>query len=239
MALFGEKYGEIVRMVEVGDGDSRASCAVARTWLDGRGGRLPRRARDLERRQRAAHRGAHRAGRDTLLRHHDALLRTPRRLRTRPEDAPDAVESALEHAHELERELASGGAGRVDELARELTAQAVEEDGLKVVTAVVDLGDPKQLLDLSDRVKSSLHDAAVVLGTVREGRPHLIASLTKSAVEKGLNAADIIRAAAEPVGGQGGGRDTMAQAGGKDAAKLDEALAVARRVIEEALHSPG
>ena len=67
---------------------------------------------------------------------------------------------------------------------------------------MVDLGDPKQLLDLSDRVKSSLHDAAVVLGTVREGRPHLIASLTKSAVEKGLNAADIIRAAAEPVGGR-------------------------------------
>ena len=95
---------------------------------------------------------------------------------------------------------------------------------------MVDLGDPKQLLDLSDRVKSSLHDAAVVLGTVREGRPHLIASLTKSAVEKGLNAADIIRAAAEPVGGRGGGRDTMAQAGGKDAAKLDEALAVARAI---------
>ena len=64
----------------------------------------------------------------------------------------------------------------------------------------------------------------MVLGTVRKGRPHLIASLTKSAVESGLNAADIIREAAEAVGGRGGGRDTMAQAGGKDAAKLEEAI---------------
>ncbi len=164
-----------------------------------------------------------------------ALARIAERLRTRPEDAAAAVESALDRAQELERELASGGAGRIDELARELTSQAAERDGLKVVTAVVDLGDPKQLLDLSDRVKSSLRDGAVVLGTVREGRPHLIASLTKSAVEKGLNAADIIRAAAEPVGGRGGGRDTMAQAGGKDAEKLDEALDVARRAIDEKL----
>ena len=78
-----------------------------------------------------------------------------------------------------------------------------------------------------------------MLGTVREGRPHLIASLTKSAVGKGLNAADIIRAAAEPVGGRGGGRDTMAQAGGKDAGKLEEALEVARRSIEQALGNSG
>ena len=239
MALFGEKYGDEVRMVEV-EGVSRELCGgthvqntaeVGIFKLVGEGSS----AANVRRVEAVTGPEAAR-----LMRERDAALgRIAERLRTRPEDAPAAVESALERAQELEREIASGGAGRVDELARELTAQAVEEDGLKVVTAVVDLGDPKQLLDLSDRVKSSLHDAVVVLGTVREGRPHLIASLTKSAVEKGLNAADIIRAAAEPVGGRGGGRDTMAQAGGTDAAKLDEALAVARRVIEAKLADSG
>jgi alanyl-tRNA synthetase len=109
-------------------------------------------------------------------------------------------------------------------------------DGLKVVTAAVDVSEPKQLVELSDRVKSALHDAAVVLGTVREdGRPHLIANLTKSAAKRGLSAADIIGAAAAVVGGRGGGRDTMAQAGGTDAERLGEALEVARGAIEAKL----
>ena len=64
----------------------------------------------------------------------------------------------------------------------------------------------------------------MVLGSAANGRPHLIANLTRSAVERGLSAAEIVRAAAAVVGGRGGGRDTMAQAGGKDAAKLDEAM---------------
>ena len=235
MALFGEKYGDEVRMIEV-EAVSRELCGgthvqntaeVGIFKLVGEGSS----AANVRRIEAVTGPEAAR-----LMRERDAALaRIADRLRTRPEDAPAAVESALERAQAMERELASGGAGQVDELARELTGQATEVDGLRVVTAVVELGDPKALLDLSDRVKSSLQDGAVVLGTVREGRPHLIASLTKSAVGKGLNAADIIRAAAETVGGRGGGRDTMAQAGGKDAEKLEEALAVARRVIEEAL----
>ena len=95
--------------------------------------------------------------------------------------------------------------------------EAAERDGLRVVTARCEISDRDQLLELSDRVKSALGDGAVVLGTAAGGRPQLIASFTKSAVERGLSAADIVKQAAAVMGGGGGGRDTMAQAGGKDA----------------------
>jgi alanyl-tRNA synthetase len=109
-------------------------------------------------------------------------------------------------------------------------------DGLKVVTEQIADLDRSAVLDLSDRLKKTLKDAAVVLGTAADGRPHLVANFTSSAVERGLSAADVIRQAANVVGGGGGGRDTMAQAGGKDASRLGEALAVAREAIESKLN---
>ena len=110
--------------------------------------------------------------------------------------------------------------------------EAAELDGLRVVAARCDLPDREQLLELSDRVRSALGDGAVVLGSAAGGRPQLIASFTRSAVERGLSAADVVRRAAAVMGGGGGGRDTMAQAGGKDPSKLDDALAAAREAIE-------
>jgi alanyl-tRNA synthetase len=74
-----------------------------------------------------------------------------------------------------------------------------------------------------------------VLGTAAGGRPHLVANFTKSAVERGLSAAEVVKQAAAVVGGGGGGRDTMAQAGGRDPDKLEQALAVAREAIEAKL----
>ena len=141
----------------------------------------------------------------------------------------------LAHAGELERELRSGGAGKLDELAQELAREAAERDGLRVVTARCEIADRDELLELSDRIKSALGDGAVVLGTAAGGRPQLIASFTRSAVERGLSAADVVKQAAAVMGGGGGGRDTMAQAGGKDAEKLDDALAAAREAIEAKL----
>jgi alanyl-tRNA synthetase len=145
------------------------------------------------------------------------------------------VDTTLARLGELERELKSGGAGKLDELARQLAGEAAERDGLRVVTARCDLPDRDQLLELSDRIKSALGDGAVVLGSATDGRPHLIASFTKSAVERGLSAAEVVKQAAAVIGGGGGGRDTMAQAGGKHPEKLDEALEAARLAIEAKL----
>ena len=89
--------------------------------------------------------------------------------------------------------------------------------------------------ELSDRLKGLLGEAAVVLGAADNGRPVMVASFTGGVVERGLSAAQVVKDAARLMGGGGGGRDTMAQAGGKDAGKLEEALAAARTAIEAKL----
>jgi alanyl-tRNA synthetase len=156
-------------------------------------------------------------------------------LRTRPEDAERAVDSHLARQLDLERELKSGGAGRLEELAASLAEQAVEVGGVNVISARCEAGGADELRELSDRLKSSLGEAAVVLGAAGDGRPVMVASFTGGVVERGLSAADVVKEAARLMGGGGGGRDTMAQAGGKSADKLEEALAAARTAIEAKL----
>jgi alanyl-tRNA synthetase len=171
-----------------------------------------------------------------LLRERDAALtRLAGTLKTRPEDVERAVESQFARQAELEQQLKSGGAGRLEELAASLAGEATEHDGVRVVAARLDAGGADELRDLSDRLKSSLGEAAVVLGAAQNGRPVMVASFTRGAVARGLSAADVVKQAARLMGGGGGGRDTMAQAGGKDAGKLDEALADARTSIEAQL----
>ena len=96
------------------------------------------------------------------------------------------------------------------------------------------LADQKQLLEIANRVQSKLGgDSAVALGGAEGDKVGLVVLISKPALQRGLSAAAIVREAAAIVGGGGGGRDDMAQAGGKDGAKLDEALATARRAIEQ------
>jgi alanyl-tRNA synthetase len=234
MALFGEKYGDEVRMVEV-EGVSRELCGGTHVGTTSEIGVFKvvsegSSAANVRRIEAVTGPEAVR-----LLRERDdALTAIADRLRTRPEDTVRAVESHLERAAELERDMKSGGAGRVQELAEELAAQAADVDGVKVLTAVCDLHGTDELLDLADRLKSSLGNAAIVIGAADE-RPVLVATFTPSAVERGLSAAAIVKEAAQVMGGGGGGRDTMAQAGGRSPEKLGEALETARRAIEAKL----
>jgi len=96
-------------------------------------------------------------------------------------------------------------------------------------------GDQRALLDLADRVKQKLGDAAVVLGDATDGRVAIVASFTQGAIDRGLSAADVVREAAAVVGGGGGGRPDAAQAGGRDPERLDDAIATARAAIERGL----
>jgi len=102
---------------------------------------------------------------------------------------------------------------------------------VRVLAARVDVPDAKALLDVMDRVKGRLQDAAIVLGAAGDGRVHLVASVAPALVERGLKAGEIVKVAAQRVGGGGGGRDTIAQAGGREPQKLDEALDAARTTI--------
>jgi alanyl-tRNA synthetase len=237
MALFGEKYGDEVRVIEV-EGVSRELCGgthVAATSEIGVFKLLGEGSSAANVRRIEAVTGPAAVG---MLRARDAeLTRIAGMLRTRPEDAERAVHSQLARQAELERELKSGGAGRIEELAAALAEQATEVGGVKVLSTRCEAGGADELRELSDRLRSSLGEAAVVLGAAQDGRPVMVASFTGGAVARGLSAAEVVREAARLMGGGGGGRDTMAQAGGKDADKLDDALGAARQAIEAKLTS--
>jgi alanyl-tRNA synthetase len=170
----------------------------------------------------------------TLLRSHDALIReAASELRTSPEQVPAKVADLQQALKEAARRGASSSNGAVDVGA--LAGQAEEIGGVRVLTAAVGVEDAKALLDATDRVKNAIGDAAIVLGAVTDGKVALIASVAPALVERGLKAGELVKVAAQVVGGGGGGRDTMAQAGGRDPEKLDDALAAARAHIETAL----
>ena len=104
-----------------------------------------------------------------------------------------------------------------------------------MVVAESGVADPKALAELSSRVRDKLGDAVVVLGAPSDGKVALVAVASPEAVKRGVSAASLVREAAPLVGGGGGGRDESAQAGGRDPAKLPEALEAARAAVRSAL----
>ena len=139
-------------------------------------------------------------------------------------DAPQRVAKMAERVKELEKEvanlkrkLASGAGG-------DLTQQAVEVAGIKVLAAKIDDVDPKTLRDSADQLKNKLGKAVVVLATVTDGKVSLVAGVTKAESSQ-FKAGELIGQIAAQVGGKGGGRPDMAMAGGTDPSGLDAALA--------------
>jgi alanyl-tRNA synthetase len=232
MALFGEKYGDVVRMVEVGDGSfSRELCGGTHVRFTAEIGLLriaseSSSAANVRRIEALTGPAA-----VDLVREHDRLLgEVASRLRTRPEHVLDRLDTALATSAEA-RATAPAPELAVDDVA----GRATEMDGAPVLVTAVPAGSEKDLLGYLDRLKSKLGDAAIVLGAKADGRVMFVASVAPALVERGVKAGAVVKAAAEVAGGGGGGRDTMARAGGRDPEKLDEALAAARATIADAL----
>ncbi|MFI5008694.1 MAG: alanine--tRNA ligase [Solirubrobacterales bacterium] len=246
MALFGEKYGEVVRMVEVGEGGgrdpySRELCGgthVRSTAEIGPFRILSETSSAANVRRIEALTGAAAV---ELLREHDRWLQdVAATLRTRPEGAPEAVRERELERKRLEKTLKSGAAGTsagggagVDLDA--LVGRVEQVQRAQVLASAVEVADAKALLDVLDRLRGRLPQAAVVLGTAVDGRVHLVAGVAPALVEQGVKAGAVVKAAAEVAGGGGGGRDTVAQAGGRHPEKLEEAIAAGRAAIEAAL----
>ena len=239
MALVGEKYGEVVRMVQVGEGEySRELCGGTHVRSTAEIGPF----RVLSETSSAAN--VRRIEAVTgpaaveLLREHDRLLgEIAQALRTTPDQALESVRARERGRKELEQALKQGGGtaaeAKIDLQA--LVAGADELAGARVLTASVQALDAKALLELVDRLKGQLDGAAIVLASAVEDRVALVVSVAPELVARGVKAGAVVQAAAAVVGGGGGGRDTLAQAGGRDVSKLEEALATAREQIAEAL----
>ncbi|HEX3691056.1 MAG TPA: alanine--tRNA ligase [Solirubrobacteraceae bacterium] len=239
MALFNEKYGEIVRMVEVGDGSfSRELCGGTHVHDTAEVGVF----RIVTETSNAANVRRIEAitGPEAIdfFRERDReLSATGEHLRVPAGRVLDSVKKLTERVRELEHAAKRGGAGRGAIDVDTLIASATRSDGASILTAAVEVADGQALLELADRLKGKLGDAAIVLGTAGEGRVDLVASVAPALVKRGVRAGDIIKVAAAEVGGGGGGRDTMARAGGKDPAQLPAAINAARTAIEAALNS--
>jgi alanyl-tRNA synthetase len=232
MALFGEKYGEWVRVVEI-DGVSRELCGgthvantaeigVFKVTAEGSSAANVRRIEAIS--------GP--AGID-YFRERDASLREAGELLGNPQDPVAGARRAAEQLKEASAGAQKAQGQALGEEAKRLAAEATEIAGVHVLVAGSEVPDQKSLLDVANRIQSSLGgDVVQLLGSGDKDKVALVALATPGAIEKGLSAAELVRTAAGVVGGGGGGRDDMAQAGGREPAKLDEALAAARAMIE-------
>ncbi|HLB04883.1 MAG TPA: alanine--tRNA ligase [Gaiellaceae bacterium] len=211
--LFGEKYGDIVRVVEV-PGFSIELCGgthVATTAEVGPFVILSEASVGAGvRRVEAVTSGEAWAYLDERSRAADGLRAELEALRKDAKKRPAAAASSAPDA------------------------EVRVENGVNVIVQTVEGLDADELLDLSDRFKQRHAPAAVVLGSREDGKVHLVANFDQSVAER-VSASDVVRQAAAIVGGGGGGRPTMARAGGKDPSKLPEALAEAERIIVGAL----
>ena len=237
MALFGEKYGDWVRMVEVPE-VSRELCGgthVANTaeigiftiTSEGSSASNVRRVEAL-------------TGPAAIdfFRERSAVLDAAGRLLGGSGDPLAAAQRVSERLEQLEREAAGKGAEQVGERGEEIAQAAEERAGIKLaVGSIGELADQKKLLEVADRTRARLGASAVVLGGAADGKVALVGAFSAEAIAKGLSAAAIVRSAAEIVGGGGGGRDDIAQAGGRDPEKLDEALDAALKALREGLGS--
>ena len=234
MALFGEKYGDWVRVIEVDD-VSRELCGgthVANTAEIGIFTIVSEGSSAANVRRVEAITGP--AAIDWFRERSDALTEAGAILGS-PRDPLRAAERAAERLKQLEKQASEAQQRGAGEEAAELASTAADLGGVKVVTAQCDGVDQRALLNLADQVKAKLGDGAVVLGGANDGRVALVASFTRGAVERGLSAAEVVKGAAEVMGGGGGGRDDVAQAGGRDPERLEDALSAARVAIERAL----
>jgi len=236
MALFGEKYGDVVRMVEVGDGSfSRELCGGTHVRYTGEIGlfRISSETSSAANVRRIeALTGP--AAVELVRRHDRALVEAARILRVGPQHVPEAVAELRDRLRELERgDRRAAGAAEVD--VEQLVRLASEHDGARVLVAAVPVQGEKALLGLLDRLKGRLGTAAIVLAAAGEGRVDLVASVAPELVERGVRAGEVVKAAAAAVGGGGGGRDTLARAGGRDVERLPEAIEAARAAVQTAL----
>ncbi|MGI8462204.1 MAG: alanine--tRNA ligase [Solirubrobacterales bacterium] len=234
MALFGEKYGDWVRMVEV-DEVSRELCGGTHVASSGEVGIFTivsegSSAANVRRIEALTGPAA-----IDWFRERSASLDEVGALLGSPRDPVAAAKRAAGRLAELEREASKAGAAQAGERVGELEGEAIEVGGVKVLAADGGTADQRELLVMADRLRSKLGDCAVVLGGAAGEKVGLVAMLSKPLVERGLSAAEIVREAAPIVGGGGGGRDDVAQAGGRDPEHLGDALAAAREAIERKL----
>jgi alanyl-tRNA synthetase len=231
VAMFGEKYGDVVRIVRIG-GDSLEFC----------GGTHVRRAGDIGLFKIVSEAGVAQGVRrieavtgigalDYLRRLEAELGRVGERLKAPMFEVTDKLDKTLAAAKALGKELdklkahlAGGGGGR------DLLSEVVDVDGVKVLAVAIDADDAKVLRETGDKLRDKLGSGVLVLAGVAADKVTLLAMVTKDLLPR-FHAGKLLAIAAEIVGGKGGGKPDLAQGGGKDPAKVPDALAAVKAAV--------
>jgi len=238
-ALFGEKYGEVVRNITIGGADPFSNELCGGTHVDETGDiglflitSEGSAAAGIRRIEAVTGRAAY----ELVQRRFRALKAAGSTLSATPDELPAkvrALQADLDVAH---KEIASlrRGLAAVEFVRRLEQVQSVH--GIPVLTINLHGVDADTLRDLTDTFRSRYPSGVAVLASVTpDGRPTLVAAVTEDLVKRGLHAGELVKYLAQQLGGGGGGRPTLAQAGGKDASKLDEALGTANAWVEARL----
>jgi alanyl-tRNA synthetase len=239
MALFGEKYGDRVRVVKIGDGDapfSQELCGGTHVNYTGDLGFFHilsegSIASGVRRIEAVTGRRAYQLAQERM-----ALLdSTAAFLGCAPDEVDRKVLNLMGQLQGLEK--------KVEKLQRELARQDFEQlldrvqdvGGVNVLSAQVEATNAAMLREMSDWFRDRMGSGVIVLGAVLSGKPSLVAAVTPDLVEQGLHAGNLVKAVAQEVGGGGGGKPTMAQAGGRDVSRLPEALSHVPGLVEQSL----
>lgn len=224
MALFGEKYGDIVRVVKVGDFSLElcGGCHVANTSVIGLFKIVSESGIGAGTRRIEAVTGE--AAYGMMNNQINILKEAAAKLKTNIKDVPFRIDSLLLEMKQLHRENESLTAKLGNIEAGSLVDKAMEINGVLLITARVQGTDMNNLRNMVDDLKQKIGSGVIVLGSPAEDKVNLIAGVTKDLIDKGYHAGKIIKEVASRCGGGGGGRPDLAQAGGKDPAKLDAAL---------------
>jgi len=227
IALFGEKYGETVRNITIGAPEPFSNELCGGTHVETTSdiflflilseGSTSAGIRRIE-----AVTG--RAAYELVQRHNRTLKRAANLLTASMEDVPQKIEDLQQELSASRKQIAGM---RRDLAAIEFASKLQNVPmvaGIHVLTAILPDVDVDTLRLMSDKFRQAYPSGTAVLASVQEGRPVLIAAVSEDLVKQGLNAGELVKYVATPLGGSGGGKPTIAQAGGKDASKLPEAL---------------
>ncbi len=238
MALFGEKYAETVRTITMGEPEPFSYELCGGTHVEETadiGLFLITSESSIGAGIRRIEAVTGQKAYQLVQKRFHALNKAAALLETAPEQAPVMVQALQDELSQARKKIA--------EIRRQLTETEFIHslDDLPTVAEVPVLAtklpgaDADTLRQMADRFRQRFPSGVAVLASVSNGNPILIATITEDLVERGLHAGDLVKMVAQPLGGGGGGRPTMAQAGGKDASKLDEALASVKAWVEEHL----
>ncbi|HLS66867.1 MAG TPA: alanine--tRNA ligase [Pseudogracilibacillus sp.] len=232
MALFDEKYGDIVRVVQIGDYsielcggchvNNSAEIGLFKIVSESGIGAGTRRIEAVTGRQAYSF----------LDERIGKLRQVASLLKTNEQKVIERVESLLEQMKELERENESFAAKLANEEVDALVNNVTDIDGVNVLAEKVHVTDMNQLRTMLDTLKERLPTSVIVLAAEANGRVLLVAGATKDAIARNMHAGKLIGEVAKVCGGGGGGRPDMAQAGGKDVTKVKEALQIVPKYVE-------